>query len=240
MERKCSWLLTAALTAVLAGCNADLLNRDAVTLDKLSRAYTDFRDATFDARVGFMALSDDPDPVGYWKEMRDAVDSHSDAARLQHAAKAVDAYESRFPGFIERLGENLHEMDKAVLRMVEVANSVQTLDYRKDAVEAAKAAREVHTAFLSVQEYSEKRLRMTVGVLRAMVSNGGRIPQRGFVFDASEAKTVEDQLQQAGAQALHALQRLKDSLSALKGKSGMKAYPLREDKYDKHENTPKQ
>jgi hypothetical protein len=231
-------IIPIVLVVVSAGCTADIFNKDAKTVNAFSHAYTGFRDAAYDAWIGMAVLSSDPDPFGYWKQLQAALDVRStNGMRLQHALSATSILDTSFPKAMESLGNELDKMDRAVLRMVETANSIRNVEYREHAIEAAKAARDMHTAFVRVRNLWDKRLAQQSGVLRDLVGDGGQM-RATLLFKSrgEEAKATTQQLDAAGSESAAALQRVKDAFSALTGKSQLKAYQLKEDLDEKKDS----
>jgi hypothetical protein len=180
-------------------------------------------------------LSSDPDPFGYWGELQAALDTRStNLLRAAHASLAASIYDKTFPNALESLGGDLDTMDKAVLRMIEIANSIEDAEYRKDALDAAKAARAVHTAFVTVGNLWNRRFTVLTEMLQDLVRDNGKLGGTPLFKTRGEtAKVITEEMDQAGSQSAAALQECKDAFSALKGKSKLTAYPLKEDEVQK-------
>lgn len=214
-----------------AGCSTDIFNRDAEALDKFSRAYADFRNAAYDAEINLQLTAANVDPFGFWKELRGALDVRgTNSTRLEHATSATTLYDKAIIKALESYGTSLDKMDKAVLQLVEIANSMHSTDFRTDASGVAKAAREIHSAFSTLYGLWEKRLQLQADVLKDITLDGGQIRVTSlFRKRGDEANAVTAEIEAAAKQTTEASRELRDTFSALKGKASLKEYPLKED-----------
>lgn len=229
--------LIALLVAVLTwGCTQknqarDKLN-DSENLDAFSHAYTDFLDAGSTVEIDAGLLTAQYDPLGYWKECRAAlVDARSDSSRLSHAKEARDIYDGPLSKAMETYLTDLDEVDKRVLRLVELANTIQNAEYRSDAVEIARSAREIHSDLSRWHDLWEQKLRLGETVLEDVVSKGGRMHGTPFNMHAlQEGARVGTEADDIARRSSDAASRMKDSFAALKGKAKIKEYPTKTSK----------
>lgn len=214
-----------------AGCSTDIFNRDAEALDKFSRAYTDFRNAAYDAEIDLQLLASNVDPFGFYKELRRALDARgTNSSRLEHASTATALYDKAIIKALEVCGVSLDKMDRGVLQLVETANSIPSTEFRVDASVIAKAAREIHSAFGALHNLWAKRLRLQADVLTDITLDSGQM-RATFLFRkrGDEATAITAEIETAARHSIGASQRLKDAFSAMKGKAKLKEYPFKED-----------
>ena len=215
----------------LESCRIGVGKSDADSLDRLAHAYTDLLNSASSAEAAEYLVAPEPDRFGYWSERRHALDSDAtNTGRLRHAVKALDLNKYEISKSMEAYRISLDEMDKAVQRLVEIANSIQKPEYRADAVEIAKTARETHSAMWDVELQLAKNFQLQTNLLRDIAEGGGGLPSALVLRRVIEDdKTINLDLQTAGDRSRIAVGKLKDAFSALKGKSSMKEYPVQDD-----------
>jgi hypothetical protein len=138
---------------------------------------------------------------------------------------------------MEVYGTKIDRMDKAALQLVEIANSVRITEYRANAIDVAKSAGDIHAAFESMPNLWDKRLRYQVDFLQDIVLDGGKLRVTPISrVRLEEIKTINEQMEEAARRYSQASRKLKDTFSALKGKSKMKEYPAEQDLAERRQN----
>lgn len=214
------------LTGMFTGCSADPLNMDDESLDRFSHAYADFRSAAYAAEISAHVSAADEDPFGFWRELRGALDVRgTNSSRVGHATAAKELYGSAMAKAVDQWETDIDKVDESVLHLVETANAIHTAEYRADAVEVAKAARVIHSAFESAHNLWKKRLGIQIDILRTVLLDGGHIQATPlFTSRAEQVKAISADIEAAAQRSSEAAQKLRDAFSALKGKSGVKEY----------------
>lgn len=157
---------------VLSGCS-----KDSETLDRFSRAYTAFSDASFDTRVASIAVIFNDEKQGYWTELRGALDQRnpSNKGRLEHARAALtvesDVIDSKFDDF----NSALDKLDYAVGQLVEIANSVRDREHRDEAIGVSQRARQMYSDYTSLRRLYIEAFSRRREVLEGIVADGGNL-----------------------------------------------------------------
>jgi predicted ester cyclase len=123
-----------------------------------------------------------------------------------------------------------HAADKAVLALIESANSIHDQEWRNDALTVAKEARTAQVSFASMQQSMVKRFGLQRKAMEGLVANGGDLVAL-VRFDAkssSEVVSLSKDIDNLGTSAESANRNARDVFSALKGKIGMKEYATKE------------
>lgn len=203
-------------------------------LDRFSRAYAAFSDVSGEARVASLAIIYNDKKQPYWTELDGALDPHaSREARLEHARAALKAESEIIDSRFDVFNSSLNNLKHAVAQLVEIANSVGDRDYREDAIEVSRRAREVNSAFDSLRRLYSEAFGHRRKILEGIIMDGGDLVPAIMRFKeealrinaiAKEQDAVEQQLSSA-------TDRLKDGFSTLTGRAGLKTYPS---KWDEH------
>lgn len=154
-QRKAAFL---ACVLVLSGCS-----RDGEALGRFSRACTAFLDKEYNIRITSIAPVLDAEKQGtYWTELRGAVDVHApNKTRWEHARSALNADSTSISNMMEFFNSDLDRLDRSVLQLVEIANSIRNREYREDAIAVSRQEREVQSAFASLRTLSPLALQRT-------------------------------------------------------------------------------
>jgi hypothetical protein len=217
---------------VAAGCTSDLFNRDQDALDKFSHAYTDFLDAGETAEGLWDSLGSEKDPFGFWMALTGALNPESnDDLRLAYALTAIDAYDQKMTHMLQTEAKQVDVLDGAVQKLFERANAIHSTEFRADAAQIAKHAREAQSSFAQGHELIDRRSRLQRRMLDDIVNAGGSL---GRAFKAQSLKVeldetikISDELQPVANRSTTAMHNLKDTFSALKGKTNLKDYPAK-------------
>jgi hypothetical protein len=221
-------LVLFAYVLFLSGCS-----RDDEVLDRFSRAYTAFLNTEYDTRITSLVPIVDVEKQGtYWTELQGALDLHAtNKVRREHAAGAINAESNFINTMFDSFSSDLDNLDRAVLLLVEIANSIRNREYREASIAVSQRAREVQSAFASLRTLYSEGFAQRRKVLEKIVADGGVIQPALLFFKqdlvrnaaiATEQKNVEQQLSST-------MGRLKDAFSAPTGKAGLKRYPSKWD-----------
>lgn len=231
--------LGAALSA--AGCSSyDFFNRDRDALNKFSRAYTEFRNIGADTEaVRDVYLGPEIDSFGFWAASNEAFATDpgsNDAGRLEMARSAIVSYDQSMPRSLEKFSDQVGKLDKAVGQLFETANAIHNRKYREDAVQIAKYAREAQASVALVQTLEDQRLRYQRQALSDVVNADGSLARAfrasAMEMELNEINKISEEIQDAAKRSTAAMQNLKDTFSALKGKTNLKAYPTKDELQD--------
>lgn len=225
-------IVALGTSLVAAGCTSDLFNRDGDALDKFSRAYTDFLDAGEAAEGVWLYVGPENDPFGFWMAFKGALDPNSyDAGRLAQAQAAIAVYEKWMPKALGAEADQVDNLDKTVQRLFEAANAIHNTEYRAEAVQVAKYAREAQASFALGHDLTDRRTRLQRRMLDEIVNAGGSLglafTRQALKVELNETIKISDELQPVANKSTTAMQNLKDGFSALKGKTNLKAYPIK-------------
>lgn len=219
-ERIVSRVVPYIFLLILAACA-----RDQERLDQFSRAYTDFMNVGDTVDTCYrMPTEHESD---YWQSVTGALITTAPRdARARSATGAVEAYRIKVVPLMAACGEFLGKMDTTIGRLVETANGILDEQSRSKAVECAKQARSMYTAFASLHSLYQQRFDIQLSLLRHMIANNGDYPpassfKRGGDEIAGLVKESDVKWQQAVAAEL----TVRDLFSALKGHTGLKSYP---------------
>jgi hypothetical protein len=218
---------------LLAGCSLDPFTGDSEALDRFSRAYTEFLDNVETPYDLMSYVGEDNDPAGYWTLFTSAFDlSLTDSGRLVAAESAIATYDKFMPKTLDAAADEVEKLDKEVQRLFETANAIHNQDYRDTAVQVAKYAREAQTSVASMQALVDRRTRLQRQTLSDVVSVNGSLVRvlntPTMRARADETIKINRELQDP-ARTSPALQNLKDTFSALKGKTNLKVYPTEDE-----------
>ncbi|MGA2774251.1 MAG: hypothetical protein ABSG26_25980 [Bryobacteraceae bacterium] len=218
---KCLWAATGLL---LAGCG-----RDAEVLDRFSRSYTSFLDAEGDASIASyvpVIRSEDNPNNPFWKHLRAALDAASSAARVQSASAGIADYDRVVDPYLDHFAELVGNLDKSVLGLIEIANAIHDREYRNDALEVAKSAREAQGDLATICHLLVKRFSVQRKVMEGIVANGGNlVAVIGSDPEASrDAAGLTRTIEECRTSLTSAERKYRDAFSALKGKAGLKQY----------------
>jgi len=218
------WTVVGAI--VLVGCA-----RDTETLDRFSHAYTDFIEHVHTTEISAGTVASDVDPFGFYAEIAAAVNvNSSNESRLGHAATAIGLGNSPMAKAMDGYGDEIEELDGAVLKLVKTANAIHNAEYRASAVATAKYAREVQYAFVVMHALSEKRLDLQRKVMNDILNDGGALKVTAtFRECGTEAKKIFDELESTGKKQNESFQKMKDTFSALEGRANLVSYPTKEE-----------
>jgi hypothetical protein len=231
----------AAVSGVLlaAGCS-HLFNRDHDTLDKFSRAYTDFLNIGEEAESLWQFIGPENDPSGFWMTFKGALatdPSSSDSGRFVEAEAAIVLYEKWMPKVLEGEADEVEKLDNAVQRLFETANAIHNREYREDAVQVAKYAREAEASFASGNDLTDRRTRLQRRMLDDIVRAGGSLGMalrnQSLRVELGETTKISKEIENVARKSTTAMQNLKDTFSALKGKTNLKAYAIQGESQDK-------
>lgn len=233
---KGKWLVSLGFALLLSACGdgGPRKETDGVVLDRFSRQYTDFLDAGADTESVRDFLTLEGDPTGFWTAFRGAIDSGGtvhNRARLIQAQAAISLYDKWIVRGLDGADAGVQSLDKLVLRLIETANAIRNAEYREGAVRVAEYAREVQAQYSAGGQLAKRRLRLQRRWLEFIVAAQGDFVQaaqaRTFKASVEEATTITRDLEDTAQQSVATTHKLKDAFAALKGKSGMKAYPTR-------------
>jgi predicted nuclease with TOPRIM domain len=228
MQRK---PILLACVLVLSGCS-----RDGETLDTFSRAYTAFSDVSGDTRVASIVVIFNDKKQAYWTELEGTLDQHaSNKARLEHARAALKAESETIDGRFDAFNSALESLDRAVMQLVEIANSVRDREYREGAIGVSQRAREVHSAFESLRRLYTEAFSRRRKILEGIVADGGDLVPgiRRVKADAERITEIANEQEAVEQQLSSATDRLKDAFSALTGRAALKTYPSKWDDHPK-------
>jgi hypothetical protein len=171
-------------------------------------------------------------PGTYWPELKGALDVNaSNEAKLKHARAAIKAESEMIDRAFDLFNSNLHNVDRAVAQLVEIANSVRDSEYRKDAIEVSQRARELHSGYQSLGGLLNEGFVHRRKILDGIVAEGGALAPvfRRFPQEGDKITVVTAQQEDARKQLSAAESRLKDAFSALAGAAKLKKYPSKSD-----------
>ncbi len=174
---------------------------------------------------------DGDDPTGFWTAYKGAFDidrSTSNARRRALATSAISTYDIWLPTHLEACAEGIEKLDNTVQRLFETANGIYNKEYRADAVQVAKYAREVHSAVALGQSLKERRWRLQRLQLDQIVQADGNLAVAfpSLKSGMDETLKVVSEIQAASTRSNKAMQELKDTFSSLRGKTNLTVYPL--------------
>ncbi len=227
-----------ALTSVLllTGCSSDLFNRDGEALDRFSHAYTEFRDSGEDTEAVIHFSQADTDPFGFWIAFKGAFatdPSSNDFGRLSMAKAAIAGFDSTMPTVVGGAADAVEKLDKAVQRLFETANAIHNQDYRENAIRVAKYARQAQASVALIQTLVDRRLGLQRRLLSDVVGADGSLVRAirtsALKLEGAEAEKLTHQIQDAAKNSTTAMQNMKDTFSALKGMTNLKAYPTKDE-----------
>jgi hypothetical protein len=229
---KTARIVALGASFVAAGCTLDLFHRDQDALDRFSHAYTDFLDTGEVTESVWKYVGPDNDPFGFWVAFKGALDPNSyDAGRLAQAQAAIAVYEKSMPKALEAEAGQVDKLDKTVQRLFEAANAIHNTEYRADAVQVAKYAREAEASFALGHDLTDRRTRLQRRMLDDIVNAGGSLARafgnQSLKVELDETIKISDQLQTAANRSTTAMRNVKDTLSALKGRTNLKTYALK-------------
>jgi hypothetical protein len=219
---------------LLVGCSADLFNRDVEALDKFSRAYTEFRDIGEEAEGVIQYWGEDHDLCEFWIAFKGAF-AHDptsyDSGRLKKAQTAIVAYDQCVTTILEADVDEVEKLDKAVQRLFETANAIHNPEYRDNAIRAAKYAREAQASVAWFQTLLDQRLRLQRRALSDIVNANGSLVRAapGLKLGIVGVNKATQGIEYASKKSVAAMQNLKDTFSALKGMTNLKAYPTKDE-----------
>jgi hypothetical protein len=228
----CCQIVALSVSLCAAGCTSDLFNRDQDTLDRFSHAYTNFLDAGETAEGLWDSVGSEKDPFGFWMALTGALNPGSnDDLRLAYALTAIDAYDQKMTHILQTEAQQVDVLDRAVQELFERANAIHNTEFRADAAQIAKHAREVQSAFAQGHELADRRSRLQRRMLDDIVNAGGSLGRafkaQSLRVELNETIKITDQIQTAANRSTTAMQNLKDTFSALKGKTNLKDYPAK-------------
>jgi hypothetical protein len=217
---------------LLVGCG----RRDAAVLDRFSRLYSSFLDTELDASavslIPVIRSEDNPNNP-FWAQLRAALDLRStNSARIEAASACIAAYDKAVSPYLNQLSEKVGDLNQRVLELIEVGNAVHDREYRADALEVAKSARDIQSHLASISQLLSARFDAQRKVMERVVANHGDVLQ-AVMADPQGAQGVQrisKELDEQRASFKTAEQKYRDTFSALKGKAGLTHYP---NKYDK-------
>jgi hypothetical protein len=232
LSTSCLWAVTAL---VLTSCS-----RDSEVLDRLSRSYSSFLDTEENAEVAsyIPLISSEENPNNqFWAHLNAALNTAaSNAARVQSASACIAAYNGVVGSYVDHFSDEIQNLDRAVLDLIETANAVHNHEYRiheyrNGALEVARAAREVQINFASMYELLVGRFGVQRSTMERLMGNGGDVvtllSSRSGREAAQEVKRMSKEIDARRSSVAAAKQKCRDAFSALKGKAGLKAYPTR-------------
>ncbi len=224
--------LVVAVLLSVNGCS-----RDTAALDNFSWAYTAFlnqeRDTNgaslvpvvFDQRKG--ALHEHYGGDAYWIALHDALDDRaSRTSRLKQAQEALNADHATIAGMMDAFSTEIDRLDGTVLRLVETANSIRDGDARSDAMSVSRQARDVQARFAALRELLADAFEKRRRVLERVVEDGGNVQMSSLLQrDGATITTDAKQAEECRDAIRTGMAALKDAFSALKGKTGLQAFP---------------
>lgn len=204
---------------------------DKETLDKFSRAYTAFLDAQFDTEITSDVPMVDFEKEGtYWPELKGAINIRStDVARLAHATNALQEGSVLITNSMESFRSNIDQLDTAVATLVESANSIHNREYPSIAIEIAAQARNVTSAFASIEKLYREAFRLRRAILSRVAEDHGEIPVFLLKSNGSKIAQIGDAIKADQEVLASSMVKIKDGFGALKGRSGLKAYTSKAD-----------
>ncbi len=127
---------------------------------------------------------------------------------------------------MDALSTDIERLDGTVLRLVEIANSIRDRDTRSDAISVSRQARDVQAQFSSLRELLADGFEKRRRVLERVIEDGGNVQISApshrdaatITADAKRAEECRDVIKTG-------MTGLKDAFSALKGKTGLQAFP---------------
>jgi hypothetical protein len=110
--------------------------------------------------------------------------------------------------------------------LIETANAVHDREYRSDALEVAKSAREAQANLAAMYQLEVGRFSVQRNLMERLVANGGNLvavitSDRGGSQDMTR---MTREIEERRTSLTSAEQKYRDAFSALKGKAGLKQY----------------
>jgi hypothetical protein len=224
------------------GCSSDLFNGDDEALDRFSHAYTEFRDTGEVTEATWQAyLGTNIDSTGFFTTLQEALNLNSvDESRLRMAQSGIDSYDQLMPIAFGKMADQINQLDHVVGQLFETANAIKDQPYREDAVQIAKYAREAEAAVALGENLVEQRLRLQRQALSDIVNADGSfaraLQESALVKEGDEVVKITEEINAAAEKSTAAMQNLKDTFSALKGKTNLRAYPTKDELRDEKTN----